>query len=226
MRPTVPIKGSIPAIVRNDMGLYLGDLRHYFRALFLHAGNLDNPYHNFRHVTHVLWLCMEACKFYSHELTAREMRNVLIAALFHDFDHSGQPIPDSENIRRAIAGLQRHIASEDMEHFRSITYLIEITEFPYKIETQYLGLQAQIIRDADMSQAMSVAWIQQVVFGLAKEWGKKSIDVLRMQRPFHQNLKFHTRWAQELFPPEVIREKISESEELIELLEEPDAALV
>ena len=69
---------------------------------------------NFRHTLHVLWLCQKACRYYQKTLTPRQMRNLLIAALFHDFDHPGHPHPgeqdpDRINIRIAIAGLRRHI---------------------------------------------------------------------------------------------------------------------
>jgi len=60
---------------------------------------------------HVLWLCHQACRYYQNWLTARQLRNLLIAALFHDFDHPGHPHPgerdpDRINIPIAIAGLR------------------------------------------------------------------------------------------------------------------------
>ncbi len=67
---------------------------------------------------HVTWLCYKAAEYYRDRLTKRQIRNLLIAALFHDFDHPGRPDseaddPDGVNIGIAIAGLCRHIASED-----------------------------------------------------------------------------------------------------------------
>ena len=50
-------QGNIPAILLNREGLYEGNLTHYFRAMVRFARNLDNPYHNGRHMLHVLWLC-------------------------------------------------------------------------------------------------------------------------------------------------------------------------
>lgn len=44
------VKGSIPDIILNREGLYRGDLKHYFKVLFNNAKNLNNPYHNFRHM--------------------------------------------------------------------------------------------------------------------------------------------------------------------------------
>ena len=106
------ISGDIPDIIRNDEELYEENLVHYFQVLFFKAGNLTNPYHNLRHTLHVLWLCYKACRYYRDELTPRQMRILLIAALFHDFDHPGQPHPgeaDPDRINIDIALDQRDL---------------------------------------------------------------------------------------------------------------------
>jgi hypothetical protein len=59
---------DIPKIINNESRLYEGDLMFYFRTLFFRSNNLYNPYHNFRHMLHVLWLCHEACRYYQQEL--------------------------------------------------------------------------------------------------------------------------------------------------------------
>jgi hypothetical protein len=114
------VTGDLPKIIGNDERLYEGDLTLYFRTLFFRSLNLHNPYHNFRHMLHVLWLCHKACRYYQNELTSRQMRNLLITALFHDFDHPGHPHPgendpDRINIRIAIAGLRRYIMPTDRD---------------------------------------------------------------------------------------------------------------
>lgn len=226
VRQTLQIKGDIPSIVRNDRGLYLGNLSHYFRAVFFNAPNVNHPYHNFRHMCHVLYLCYDACVFYADVLTSREMRNLLIAALFHDFDHTGVTGDDSVNIERAVEGLRAHISDDDLIHFNEIAYLIRCTEFPYKLPSDKISLSGQIIRDADLSQNFSVAWIQQVVFGLAREWGKDPIDVLKMQEGFMNNvLQYHTEWGMQKFPATDIAAKIAEAQELVVILTGPVSVL-
>jgi hypothetical protein len=216
--PEVEIRGSLPQIVRNDQNLYEGDLIRYLQVIFNHAVNLNNPYHNFRHMFHVLWLCHEACKFYADELTKRDKRNVLIAAVFHDFDHLGNRSPDQLNIDRAVAGLRVHVAKEDLPHLATIEALIQATHYPYLVPSESLELPARIIRDADVGQTLTAAWIQQVIFGLAAEWGKMPMELLEMQTPFLSHLQFSTEWARNLFPREYIEEKISEANELLSLL--------
>ena len=123
-------EGDIPEIIGNDRGLYEADLIGYFRTLIFHATNLARPYHNLRHTLRVTWLCYQAAEFYRDRLTPRQIRNLLIAALFHDFDHPGHPHPgaddpDGINIGRAIAALRRHIALEDRPFLPAIEALIE-----------------------------------------------------------------------------------------------------
>ena len=212
------VRGDIPAIVRNDTGRYQGDLRYYFNVLFSQAKNLNSPYHNFRHMTHVLWLCHSACVFYVHELSKRQKRNLLIAAIFHDFNHRGKPGPDILNIRRALAAFDKYILPKDRLFYEDIETLIRATEYPHKVPSSDLDLSAKILRDADVAQALSPVWMQQVVFGLAKEWGKSPLEVLKMQETFQKNLEFETEWARLMFPRSEIDQKIAEAKEYMELL--------
>jgi 3'5'-cyclic nucleotide phosphodiesterase len=218
------ISGDIPNIIENEEGLYEGNLIIYFRALFFQARNLNNPYHNFRHMLHVLWLCHKACRYYRDRLTPRQMRILLIAALFHDFDHTGCPHPEEEdpdgiNIAIAISGLRRHILTNEREILPAIEVLVEATHSPYKISGDKLDLLGQIIRDADLAQALSPVWIQQVVIGLAQEWRVKPLQVLSAQKTFVASLAFNTEWAREVFPQKLVDAKLEEAEALLRLLE-------
>jgi hypothetical protein len=213
--------GDIPTIVSNDRGLYEGDLGCYFRAF--RATNLDRPYHNLRHMLHVTWLCYQAAGYYRDRLTPRQIRNLLIAALLHDFDHPGHPHPgaddpDGINIGIAIAGLRRCIAPEDQPFLPAIEALIQATHYPYPVSGDKLDLPEQIIRDADLAQALSPVWIQQVVIGLARERRIARLDVLKMQPEFLAAISFTTDWARERFPPRVVAAKIAEAKRLLALL--------
>ncbi len=217
-------KGDVPAVIRNDDRLYEGDLVYYLRVLWKYAPNLHKPYHNLRHMLHVTWLCYRACKFYRDKLTPRQMRSLLIAAMFHDFDHTGTLGHDDLNIIRALRGLAKHIDPADKDHEAEIAQMIRGTQYPYVIEVEELDLCGQILRDADVSQAFSVAWVQQVVLGLASEWSKTPLEVLRMQEPFLGSLVLRTEWARREFPESDIRAKMEEAHELLALLDDTPAA--
>ncbi|MEK7124443.1 MAG: hypothetical protein AAB877_02040 [Patescibacteria group bacterium] len=212
------VRGNLPEIIRNDEGLYEGDLKFYFKTIFDHAQNHQNGYHNFRHTFHIVWLVYQACRYYKAVLSPRQMRILLIAAMWHDFDHPGILGNDDLNIERAIRGFKKHVPMIDLDCTERIFEIIASTEFPYKTDTRTQPLPEQIIRDADMGQSFAMAWLQQVVFGLAEEWGRSPIEILKSQPAFLRSVRFFTDWGKEMFPQEQISAKIKESEELLELL--------
>ncbi len=221
---TLAVRGSIPSIVRNDEGLYEGNLEHYFKAVFNKAQNLSAPYHNLRHMLHVTYVCHEAIRFYQDAgrgFIPRRARNLMVAAIFHDFNHTGRAGNDDLNIQYAVRGFRANIAEQDNkpEWIEEVSEFISWTEFPYKVPSNHISLPGQILRDADLTQAMSVAWLQQVVIGLASEWGKTPLEVLRMQKGFLGNLKFSTEWAMKAYGQKAIEDKIAEAEELLAVLE-------
>jgi hypothetical protein len=95
----------------------------------------------------------------------------------------------------------------DRAFLPQIEALIEATHYPYKIGSDKLDLLGQIIRDADLAQALSPAWIQQVVFGLAQEWEVSPLEVLKGQGSFLAGLSFSTCWAQQLFPQDSFKQR-------------------
>lgn len=220
MTTTATSTGSIPDIIRNRENLYQGDLTYYFRTILTKAQNLRNPYHNFRHMMHVTWLCYQACAFYQEQLNPREMRNLLIAAMFHDFDHPGIRGNDDLNIERAERGLEECVVNIDRLSVGKIKEIICATEYPYSTPSESLSLCGMIIRDADAAQSLSVAWVQQTLFGLAAEWGISFEEVLTREITFHEKLRFETRWAQELFPAHTIEGKLRETKDFLALLTE------
>jgi hypothetical protein len=161
------------------------------------------------------------CEYYVRMglITRQEARAVLVAAIFHDFDHTGQSVWDMINIARAIEGLRRHILPEDEMFGLVIESLIEATEFPHKAKSEHLSLLYRMLRDADMVQALGPVWIQDIVFGLAKERDVPPFEVLRQQEGFLQKLEFHTEWAQKHYPRSMIEDKIAEAPDLIEILQ-------
>ncbi len=218
----VPITGDIHTILDNKDGLYEGNLWHYFKEL-LEAPNAHLPYHNVRHSLHVTWLCYLACKHYDKKLNKREVRNILIAALLHDYGHNGLRCylggpNDSANIRIAVQKMHRCLLPEDSKsgNAGTIETIIWETVFPHRLRRKdEEPLTHLIIKDADLAQALSPAWIQQVILGLASEWGETVETVLEQQPVFLKNIKFNTVWAKEQFPLSAIQSKIDEAKTML-----------
>jgi 3'5'-cyclic nucleotide phosphodiesterase len=225
MTRTAPLpadpRGSLPQIILNVEGLYEGTLIEYFQGLWYLGKNTNLPYHNFGHCTYVLWRCHEGARFHQKQLSKRRVRNLLIAALFHDYDHRGVMGNDTENIALAMNTLEELVLHVDKESLLDIKLLIRATEFPHVITHDELPLEGLILRDADMMQAFSPTWIQQVVFGLAAEWGKSPKEVLAMQKSFLGAVAFQTEWARLEIPDVVVALKVNEAEALLDILDMP-----
>lgn len=221
-RQILQVTGSLPVVLRNQGHHYQGDLKHYFRVLFRHATNLYHPYHNLRHMCSVLYLCYEALKFYGHDAIPHPYaRALLIAAIFHDFDHTGEAVADEVNIDRAIAALRHHILPEDRPYLDLIESHIRITEYPHKVPHGELSLTQQILRDADMADALSSGWIQHVILGLSKELNIERLEMLGKEEEFLSKLHFNTVWARDRYPQVAIESKQDEVQDLLDILNEP-----
>jgi len=204
---------SILNCISNADGRYEGNLEHYFKILFS-APNVENPYHNFRHMMHVTWEAYDAINFYN--LEKRRGRPLLIAALFHDYGHRGVLGNDKANITIALQNVRHFILPEDKDLLPEIEGLISVTEYPHADCDPTLN--AKILRDADMSQTFSDTWLQQIIFGLAKESDKTPLELLRMQPAFISSIVFQTEWAKMKYE-EKRAHRLDEVERLLSIIE-------
>lgn len=208
-------------IINNTENLYLGNLKHYFRKIFESRG-ANNPYHNIRHASTILIRGYEAIKFYTpRDLSYGTLvlnRNLLIACLLHDIEHPGRAGNDDLNIQLAIRAWRKICLPEDKENSDDIENLISITEYGPKGHVHSpISERHRIIRDADLSQIVSDAWIRMIVFGLAEEMNVTPLEMLKMQNSFLKGVSFESRWGQQFKPK--LQEKVQEAEELIKILQ-------
>lgn len=214
--------GSIPGIANNESSLYEGNLVPYFKIIFS-APNIHHGYHGLRHMLHVTWACYRACEYYGEDgaglLSPREMRNLLIAALFHDYGHCGKSGDDSLNIEVAIQGLLENLQPEDKFYGGDIVSILKVTKFPHTDLGKSMTLEQKIIRDADMSQAFGPVWIGDIVAGFGSELGKTPLEMLRQQEGFLKGVSFYTDFARELWGDIAIEAKLQEARDLIKILE-------
>lgn len=217
MAQGIIVSRGMDVVFCNDHKVYEGELNYYFAKVIQHATNLAAPYHNLRHMLHVTWLCYQACLYYKaqEDFEMRSRRALMLAGLIHDFDHIGKAGDDHVNILRAQQGLRLHLHPDDEDLFDEVNGYIGITEYPYLQPTKDLPLMAQILRDADMGQTLSEAWLHQVVQGLAMEAGCSFEEMLSRQPGFLSKLTFHTEWGKATFPQKVIDARIFEVQRLL-----------
>ena len=95
----------------------------------------ENVYHN---NNHMLYVFDNAMLLFSHyeadEKLNSENKLILgLAALFHDFKHSGGKLTDGENIQLSLEGMATFLGEENLSnYFDDISEIIKVTEFPHK----------------------------------------------------------------------------------------------
>lgn len=157
------------------------------------------PYHNLNHLLTVLkyvdYLAQEEGVYFDKRTSLH------LAALFHDVNHSGGKLKDSENIENAINAFlkfyeeQVDYLNEDKKLIDEVVDNIKSTQFPYVQPNSSITLYQKIMRDADMMQQFEYNWINQTTLGLAKE---QKIDIRKFvyhQRHFLESTIFLTQSA-------------------------------
>lgn len=157
------------------------------------------PYHNIKHTFDVF---INSYKIGTYEnLNEKEIAELGVSALFHDYNHSGGELTDDDNIKNAILGVEQFFTLNKnystQYNIENIIDTIKITRFPYLQDPQ--NISQKIIRDADLLQTFEDDWIKMVLFGLRKEMKLSMKEMLGIQTKFLENIKFNTDYANEVY---------------------------
>ena len=158
----------------------------------------ENHYHNNKHILDVFNNSMMLFDEYKkeYELKPTDKLCLGLAALFHDYNHSGGKLKDDENIEIALGELKTYLnIINKSDLYNGIKKIIIATEFPHKDVD--LDILQKIIRDADTMGGITEGWIY-VVKSLAKEYNKELKDFVPNQIKFIENAKFNTDYCNEL----------------------------
>jgi coproporphyrinogen III oxidase len=158
----------------------------------------DNQYHNTIYCMYVFQQSQIICDEY--DITPKQKELIGLAAIFHDFNHSGGRLKDSENIQIAIDGFLKFIVDEELfsipvEDLKYVENIIKATEYPHlDIE---LTDEVKIIRDFDLIGSVKDGWLN-IFFNLAKELNIEPNKFVDIQIKFYDNMKFYTKFANDL----------------------------
>jgi len=170
-----------------------------FGLKYLVENNKSNhaPYHNFNHMLTVVKNCYQALDFMKM-LEDDKVEALLMAALFHDFNHSMGRRDDAFNVEQAIVGLGTFLSEYQIVHldFEFMKEIIYATQYPYVIKVDDLNIYQSIIRDADLCQILEYDWIKQMVLGLSEEMHYPVNQLMIGQRVFLDNIKFITPYGE------------------------------
>ena len=192
-------------IGRTEAHLYLAKnrLNHALAYVQIENPSNDAPYHNLDHMLTVVKWCGRIAGL-SH-LSENEERALILAAIFHDFDHSAGREEDDVNVQQAIAALARFCEIHSVEdEIRDMAIEnIQVTQFPFIYTPQTLA--QKIIRDADLLQSLEPNREEVLISGLRKELEvkfKRKItrgEFCENQVKFLDGLKLYTTPAQVIF---------------------------
>lgn len=165
------------------------------------------PYHNLFHTLCMLRNCYHGALFYN--LPYQSTRHLLLAALYHDYGHSGGHTDDAQNVAVAIRSFreihQRLSANGynpniDVEQVVSI---ISVTQYPFTKKP--VCIEEMLIRDSDVLQVCEPEWKEHVIGGLQQELSirfNKSLTLMEMlegQKDFMATIEFFTDWGHAKF---------------------------
>ncbi len=134
----------------------------------------DNTYHNNAHMMSVARGCWEFYNVERHRSVTyieNALEVLLVAAMLHDFDHTGGVEDDEINIARAIAGVERIAGSLDKQFFDGFSNLvistIKVTQYPFVHSPT--TMPQRIIRDVDGMQSYEPNGLELIMEGLRSE---------------------------------------------------------
>jgi hypothetical protein len=171
------------------------NLDNYLKVVIQKSTSNKAPYHNFYHVMCMIKNVYDIAK--SLGLSDDVIRLLLIAVLFHDFNHSMGKHDDVWNVDEAIKCFLLY-SIESSEDNEKIINIIRATQYPYVIEEKDLTVEQEIIRDADLLQQYQDNFIQQVYWGLSQELNYSFEIMLAGYPNFIEGMRLHTKHAQEI----------------------------
>jgi len=179
-----------------------------FKYISLNSKSNTLPYHNMEHLMLVFNSAYSASNYYqlNEVLHSKAEEELCIASLFHDVNHSGGKLTDSENVANSIESFKSfwveyndgEVGKEETEFQENVISIIESTQFPHKdVE---LNIQQKIIRDCDMMSFNTDNHIYHYLFGMKEEFGVDDFkDQILNQTKFIMNIKLYTEWGRDRF---------------------------
>lgn len=201
------------------------ELQKGFSWIIKNSTSNDLPYHNFNHLLTVVRYVYDACEFYTfpvtHNLNEKDKLEILMAALFHDVNHSGGKETDEVNVYKAKKTFHYFVRTLNIDIDKDeVCKIIDATQYPYIIEPKNMSFKQQIIRDADLMQVFEYNWIQQNMMGLCSEMNITMDKMIPGQKNFLMNAQFNTswgvKWKNQLWKD--VEEKLNQLEELYNII--------
>ncbi len=173
-------------------------LQKAFKYIILNSNSNDRPYHNLNHLLTVLKYCYIGA-IEESVTDEKELRELLISAIFHDVNHTGGKKTDDINIKNSKKVIKIFVESQDIDaDLDSMNEILDATQYPYILDGSDLNIRQSIIRDADLMQVFEYNWIHQNIAGLSNELNMNFLDFVKPQRKFLDSVEFNTKWGKKM----------------------------
>ena len=173
-------------------------LQKAFKYILLNSKSNNGPYHNLNHLLTVLKYCYLGASSEGIK-DEKELRELLIAAIFHDVNHTIGKEKDDVNVQNSKDAIDKFVKQEEIDADTDyMNKLLDATQYPYVIEGKDLDLKQGIIRDADLMQVFEYNWIHQNIAGLSSELKMDFLDFVQPQRKFLESAAFNTTWGKKM----------------------------
>ena len=173
-------------------------LQKAFKYILLNSKSNNGPYHNLNHLLTVLKYCYLGALSEGVK-DEKELRELLVAAIFHDVNHTIGKEKDDVNVQNSKDAIDKFLKQEEIDVDTDyMNKLLDATQYPYVIEGKDLDLKQGIIRDADLMQVLEYNWIHQNIAGLSSELKMDFLDFVQPQRKFLESAAFNTDWGKKM----------------------------
>ena len=173
-------------------------LQKAFKYILLNSKSNNGPYHNLNHLLTVLKYCYLGALSEGVK-DEKELRELLVAAIFHDVNHTIGKEKDDVNVQNSKDAIDKFVKQEEIDVDTDyMNKLLDATQYPYVIEGKDLDLKQGIIRDADLMQVLEYNWIHQNIAGLSSELKMHFLDFVQPQRKFLESAAFNTDWGKKM----------------------------
>lgn len=151
-------------------------LSHAFKFYLERNSSISAPYHNADHMFEMLSMMLD-CKSLGFKdlvsLTEDDWETILLATIFHDFNHSNGKYDDEINVTNAKEAFTSFCTLEKYEN-KMVYELIDATQYPYTVKKP--TLQQLVIREIDtLSMIFHSHFFTHSFLGLRTECGVNSL---------------------------------------------------
>ena len=130
-------------------------------AIYLQSKSINAPYHNLWHTINMIEDCYECYNFIHGN--DHGCLNLIVAAIFHDINHTQGKFSDDVNINIALQEV-KSLPYDTTE----IQDIIKATQYPYVIPAESLNENQKIIRDCDLMSSFKDTLLPHCLVGLSK----------------------------------------------------------